>query len=224
MRDARDYASDGCYEPQLSGTSWFTLGGLISTQPLEAALNQGKTWQSAGPVWFRGQRVSFTSEPAREIDSFERLIELYFKHMRWMYSKQVDGQIGIFGRMNTVCPAPLLSVFINDCLDKGLDYYEAGPRYNVIAPCFTGLSTLIDSLWAIRAMVFDPATAITSLPELVEALICNWGENMAEPFAMVLEGPARIEARAERFRRLREAAMALPRFGRGNPRGGCFRR
>ena len=224
LPDARDYACDGCYEPQLSGTSWFTLGGLTSTQPLEAALNQGKAWQSAGPVWFRGQRVSFTSEPARDIDSFERLIELYFKHLRWMYAKQVDGQIGLFGRMNAVCPAPLLSVFIEDCLDKGLDYYEGGPRYNVIAPCFTGLSTLIDSLWAIRALVFDKSTAATSLPELVEALICNWGQNMCEPFANVLEGPARIQARSERFRRLREAAMALPRFRPRQSRGGRVRR
>ena len=222
LRDARDYACDGCYEPQLSGTSWFTLGGLTSIQVLEAALNQGKTWQSAGPVWFRGQRVSFTSEPAREIDSFERLIELFFKHLRWMYAKQADGQIGLFGRMNAVCPAPLLSVFIDDCLEKGLDYYEGGPRYNVIAPCFTGLSTLIDSLWAIRALVFEPPTAVTSLPELVDALRCDWGENMAEPFVNVLEGPARIEARAERYRRLREAAMKLPRFGRGNPEVDAF--
>ena len=73
-----------------------------------------------------------------------------------MYAKQADGQIGLFGRMNAVCPAPLLSVFIDDCLEKGLDYYEGGPRYNVIAPCFTGLSTLINSLWAIRALVFEP--------------------------------------------------------------------
>jgi pyruvate-formate lyase len=222
LQDARDYACDGCYEPQLSGTSWFTLGGLIATQPLEAALNQGKAWQSAGPAWFRGQKVSFTSEPPREIVSFEQLTELYFKHLRWMYAKQLDGQIGIFARMNTVCPAPLLSVLVKDCVDKGLDYYEGGPRYNVIAPCFTGLSTLVNSLWAIRALVFDRITAVTSLPELVEALICNWGENMAEPFVNVLEGPARIQARAERFRRLRAAAMALPRFGRGNPEINTF--
>jgi pyruvate-formate lyase len=124
--------------------------------------------------------------------------------------------------MNAVCPAPLLSVFIDDCLEKGLDYYEGGPRYNVIAPCFTGLSTLIDSLWAIRALVFEPSTAVTSLPELVEALRCDWGENMVEPFVNVLEGPARIEARAERYRRLREAAMKLPRFGRGNPEVDAF--
>ncbi|HTR85268.1 MAG TPA: Dyp-type peroxidase [Reyranella sp.] len=216
LRDARDYACDGCYEPQLSGTSWFTLGGLTLPQVLEAALNQGKTWQSAGPVWFRGQRQSFTSEPPREIQSFEHVIELFFKHLRWMYAKQADGQISIFGRMNQVCPAPLLSVFINDCLKKGLDYYEGGPRYNVIAPCFTGLSTLIDSLWAIKAMVFDRTTAVTSLPELVEALMCDWGENMVEPFFNVLEGPARIGARSERYKRLRAAAMEQPRFGRGH--------
>ena len=222
LPDARDYACDGCYEPQLSGTSWFTLGGLIATQPLEAALNQGKAWQSAGPVWFRGQKVSFTSEPVRDITSFEQLIELYFKHLRWMYSKQLDAQISLFARMNAVCPAPLLSVLVKDCVDKGLDYYEGGPRYNVIAPCFTGLSTLVNSLWAIRALVFDRTTAATSLAELAEALLCNWGENMAEPFMNVLAGSARIEARAERFRRLRAAAMALPRFGRGNPEVDTF--
>jgi Dyp-type peroxidase family len=216
LADARAYASDGCYEPQLAGTSWFTLGGMISTQPLEAALNQGKAWQMAGPAWFRGQKVSFTSEPARAIESFDRLIELYFTHLRWMYAKQVDGQLGIFGRMNAVCPASLLSVFVEDCQDRGLDYYEGGPRYNVVAPCFTGLSTLIDSLWAIRAMVFDPATATTSLPELVDALRCDWGEHMVEPFVSVLEGPARIEGRAERFRRLRVVAMALPKYGHGH--------
>ena len=160
--------------------------------------------------------MSFTSRPAHQIDSFDDLVELYFTHLRWLYAKQVDGQLGLFGRMNDVCPAPLLSVFIDDCQDKGLDYYEGGPRYNVVAPCFTGLSTLVDSLWAIRALVFDEATAVTSLPELVDALRCDWGEHMVEPFISVLDGSARIEARAERFRRLRADAMALPRFGHGH--------
>jgi pyruvate-formate lyase len=45
---------------------------------------------------------------------------------------------------------------------------------------------------------------------------------MAEEFVNVLEGPAQIEARAERYRRLREAAMKLPRFGRGNHEVGAF--
>lgn len=213
---ARDYACDGCYEPQLSGKNWFTLGGMATPAALEAALNQGKSWLLAGPVWFRGQRISFTSKPAREIRTFNELVDLYFLHLHWMYAKQVDGMVGLFAQMNAVCPSPLLSLFVDDCIDKGLDYYGGGPRYNVVAPCFTGLSTTIDSLWAIKAMVFDENTAATSLPELVEALLCDWGHNMVEPFVSTLAGSARIEARAERFRQLREVAMALPKYGRDN--------
>jgi hypothetical protein len=97
-----------------------------------------------------------------------------------------------------------------------LDIYAGGARYNMIAPCFTGLSTLINSLWAVRAMDFDPETACTSLPELVEALICDWGYKMVEPFISPLMGETRINAQAERFKRLREVAMSLPRFGRGH--------
>nr|QKW93937.1 4-hydroxyphenylacetate decarboxylase large subunit [Vitiosangium cumulatum] len=216
LQDARNYACDGCYEPQLVGKNWFTLGGMSLLQPLEAALNQGKSWATAGPMYFRGQRVSFTSPPPKEIRSFEQLLELFFEHLRWMYAKQADGLLGVFGTMNAVCPSPLLSVFIDDCLDKGLDFYEGGARYNMVAPCFTGSSTVINSLYAIQKMVFDPDTAVTSLPELVEALICDWGHRMDEPFISTLAGPARIEAKAERYKKLREVAMALPRYGRGH--------
>jgi Dyp-type peroxidase family len=216
LKAARDYACDGCYEPQFVGQNWFTLGGTSVLMPLEAALNQGKAWSSAGPMFFRGQRVSFTSPPPKELRTFEQVRELFFEHLRWMYAKQVDGLLGVYGQMSAVCPSPLLSVFVDDCLEKGLDLYEGGARYNVVAPCFTGLSTAINSLYAIQKMVFDPDTAVTSLPELVEALICDWGHKMEEPFVSSLVGPARIAGRAERFKKLREVAMALPRYGRGH--------
>jgi pyruvate-formate lyase len=213
---ARDYACDGCYEPQFVGRNWFTLGGVITLQSLEAALNRGKSWATAGPMYFRGQRVSFTSQAPTEITSYEQLEDLFFEHFRWMFARQTDQLLGVFGQMSAVCPSPLLSCFVDDCVDKGLDYYAGGARYNVVGPCFTALANTIDSLWAIRQMVFDPRTAVTSLPELVEALICNWGESMHEPFVSTLAGPARITARADRFRRLRSVAMGLPKYGRGN--------
>lgn len=213
---ARDYACDGCYEPQFTGRNWFTLGGVITLQALEAALNRGKSWASAGPMYFRGQKVSFMSEDPARITSYARVEELFIEHLRWMYARQTDQLLGVFGQMSAVCPSPLLSCFVDDCVDKGLDYYSGGARYNVVGPCFTALANTIDSLWAIRHMVFDPRTAVTSLPELVEALICDWGESMVEPFANTLAGPARIAARADRFRRLRAVATGLPRYGRGD--------
>src|SRR5690349_14469375 len=65
-------------------------------------------------------------------------------------------------------------------------------------------------------MVFDPETAVTSLPELVECLICDWGNKMIEPFISALAGPVRTEARASRFKYLREIALSLSKYGRGN--------
>jgi Dyp-type peroxidase family len=214
---ARDYACDGCYEPQFVGKNWFTLGGLNTLQVLEATLNQGKSWQTAGPMYFRGQRVSFSSPNPKDLTTFDEVLTLFFKHLSWMYAKQVDGQLATFGRMSAVCPSPLLSCFIDDCVDKGLDYYAGGARFNVIGPCFIALPNVINSLYAVRHLVFDPATAVTSLPELVEALTCDWGESMTEPFISTLAGAGRIAARAERFRDLRAVAMALPRYGRGDP-------
>lgn len=211
---ARDYACDGCYEPQFVGKNWFTIGGLNALQILEATLNQGKSWLTAGPMYFRGQRVSFTSPNPKDLTTFDDVVNLFFRHLSWMYAKQVDGLLAAFGQMSAVCPSPLLSCFIDDCLDKGLDFYAGGARFNVVGPCFTALPNAINSLYAVRHLVFDPTTAVTSLPELVEALICDWGESMIEPFISTLAGEGRIAARAERFRDLRALAMALPKYGR----------
>lgn len=216
LRDARDYAADGCYEPQLSGKSWFTLGGVNTLQALEAAMNQGKSWALAGPQWFRGQRVSFTSERPEQIRTYEALEDLVVKHARWIYAKQANGLIATYGQMQKVCPSPLLSVLVEGCLEKGLDFYEGGPLYNAVAPGLTAIPNLVNALWAIRTMVYDKDTAVTSLPELTQALICDWGWSMTEPFISTLAGPARIAAQAERYKRLRAVALALPRYGRGH--------
>eukprot|EP00250_Pteridium_aquilinum_P022195 c25321_g3_i1 orf=899-4873(+) len=213
---ARDYTCDGCFEPQLTGCNWFTLGGFVTLVALEAALNQGKSWATAGPIYFRGQRVSLTTIPPKQIQTFEQLLDLFFNHLKWMYSKDVDSLLSTFGNMAASCPAPLLSLLTNDCLDKGLDIYGGGARYNVLAPCFTALPNTINSLYAINQLVFNKDSAMTSLPELVQCLISNWGYSMQEPFVNVLQGPARIEGQAERYKSLREAALALPRYGRGN--------
>ncbi|WP_228122750.1 Dyp-type peroxidase [Saccharothrix syringae] len=213
---ARDYACDGCYEPQFPGKNWFTLGQVNMLHVLEATLNQGKSWLTAGPMYFRGQRVSFTSAKPADLTTFDQVLELYFKHLSRMYAKQVDGQLAAFGQMSEVCPSPLLSCFVDDCVETGLDYYAGGARYNVIAPGLIALPNAINSLLAIKHLVYDPTTAATSLPELVEALMCDWGESMTEPFTNSLVGEGRTAARAERFRDLRGAALTLPRYGRGN--------
>ncbi len=219
IEDAHNYAADGCYEPQFVGANWFHLGGVILLQPLEYALNQGRQIQSAGPVDLLGKNMSFRSPDASEITTYQQLEELFFKHLKWSYAKQMEGTVADFGRLEGVYPAPLLDLFINDCLAKGQDIYGGGARYNVFGPCFTSLANTINSLWAIKTMCFDETTAVTSLPELVQALLSNWGKSIIDPLVhstLLADDNALTADAVKRFDHLRIIALGLPRWGRGH--------
>lgn len=50
---------------------------------------------------------------------------------------------------------PLLSCLVNDCLERGEDIENGGARYNWIMPSFVGIANVVDSLYAIRELVFE---------------------------------------------------------------------
>jgi Dyp-type peroxidase family len=217
--DAHDYAADGCYEPQFVGANWFHLGGIILLQPLEYALNQGRQIQSAGAVDLFGKNMSFRSPAASDISNYQQLEELFFKHLEWSYAKQMEATLQDFGRLEDIYSSPILNMFINDCLAKGQDLYAGGARYNVFGPCFTSLANTINSLWAIKTMCFDEETSVTTLPELVQALLSNWGESIIDPLVhptLLEENHPLIADTGKRFKHLRSIALQLPRWGRGN--------
>ncbi|RQO75496.1 formate acetyltransferase [Pedobacter sp. KBW06] len=216
MKSAQNYACDGCYEPQFPGENWFSLGGFSTLQPLECALNQGRTYSSAGQSYLFGQTVSLNSKPADQIKSFDELVKIYFDHFELLNRKAFNGQLMGYGANTKFCPAPLLNVLMDDCLAKGLDFYSGGPKYSIYGPCYISLSSAINSLYAIKVMVFDDKNAVTTLPELLECLCCDWGYKMTEPFISNLAGESRIAGRSDRFKRLREMALGLPRYGRGH--------
>jgi Dyp-type peroxidase family len=216
MQSAQNYACDGCYEPQFPGENWFSLGGFSTLQPLECALNQGRTYSSAGQSYLFGQTVSLNSKPADQIKSFKELVEIYFQHFELLNRKAFNGQLMSYGANTKFCPAPILNVLMDDCLAKGQDFYSGGAKYNIYGPCYISLSSTINSLYAIKTMVFNDKNAVTTLSELLECLCCDWGYKMTEPFISNLAGDSRIASRSERFKQLRDIALSLPRYGRGH--------
>jgi Dyp-type peroxidase family len=216
IESARNYACDGCFEPQFPGENWFSLGGFSTLEPLECAMNRGRTYSSAGSSYFKGKAISLTTKPAEQIETYEDLESLYFQHFKLLNQKRIGGQLMGFGANTAFCPAPLLSVLIDDCIAKGMDYYSGGAKYNIYGPCYVALSATINSLWAIKQLVYDNKKAVTSLPELLDCLSCDWGYDMSEPFISKMAGEARITAQADRYKRLREIALSLPRYGRGH--------
>jgi len=69
-------------------------------------------------------------------------------------------------------PAPFLSVVIEDCISKGRDYYDCGPRYNTNYIQCTGLGTTTDSLSALKKHVFEEQNF--SMERILDAVAKNF--------------------------------------------------
>lgn len=216
LEAARNYVCDGCYEPMIEGQCEFMFGNVTLLDPLELAMNQGARITEAGPVFLRGQKVSFRSPPAAQITSFEQLQALYLEHLRWLTVQFFNNVLVNYGSLWNYCPCPLLSVAVDGCVESGRDLTNGGTKYHLIAPMFLAGAVAIDSLYAVKKLVYDEDTAVTTLPELLVALQNDWGYAMTEPFQSVLAGDLRSEERARRFKQIRAAALALPKFGTGN--------
>jgi Dyp-type peroxidase family len=217
LERARDYACDGCYEPMIAGASEFAFSNVAPLDALELTLNEGAKWGMAGPEYLRGWKVTFRSPKAADIASFDELRAIYATHLEWLVVQFFNGVLVNYGNVAKVCPDPLLSSVIEGCVESGRDLTAGGAAFHIVAPMFVGLATTIDSLYAIKKLVFDPETAVTTLPELLLALQADWGFAPQEPFESTLAGPVRTAATAERYQDLRAAALALPRFGSGHP-------
>jgi Dyp-type peroxidase family len=214
---ARDYACDGCYEPMIAGASEFAFSNVAPLDALELTLNQGAKWGMAGPEYLRGWKVTFRSPEAADIGSFDELRAIYTQHLEWLVVQFFNGVLVNYGNVAKICPDPLLSSVIEGCVETGRDLTAGGAAFHLIAPMFVGLATTIDSLYAIKKLVYDEETAVTTLPELLLALQGDWGFDLQEPFESSLAGPVRSAATAERYQDLRAAALALPRFGTAHP-------
>lgn len=90
---------------------------------------------------------------------------------------------------------------------------------STVAPLCIGVANTIDSLYAIKKLVFDPESARVTLPELVRCLICDWGYNMIEPYQDKSLGPANAAANAVRYQELRQVALELPKWASGDGDG-----
>lgn len=93
----------------------------------------------------------------REYASFDELIAEYFEVLDSRIKANFEEQcrqriIRLENSLN-----PLLSCFVNDCLKRGVDIERGGAVYNWIMPSFVGMANLVDSLYAVKRLVFDEA-------------------------------------------------------------------
>ncbi|MGA8903443.1 MAG: trans-4-hydroxy-L-proline dehydratase [Candidatus Bathyarchaeia archaeon] len=166
VEDARSGGISGCVETGCFGKEAYILTGYLNLPKiLEITLNNGvdpRTGKTIG---------STTGDPAG-FKSFDELFDAFTKQLKHFVDIKVRGSNIIERLFAEQMPAPFLSTLIDDCILKGRDYNDGGPRYNTTYIMPVGIGTLTDSLAAIKRHVFDEKQL--SMEQLLKTLEKNF--------------------------------------------------
>ncbi|MCP4763824.1 MAG: glycyl radical protein, partial [archaeon] len=167
IEEARDYGLIGCVEPASSGNSFScTSGNDISLAGvLEMVLNNGK-------LRMMGKRTGLKTGKFEDFKSFEEILEAYKKqlfHTIEKISKHIDVKDKIYSRE---FHNPYISLTFEGCIENGTDMTQGGAKYSFGSIGGRGISTVADSLIAIKKAVFEDK--IVTLKELKKALNSNF--------------------------------------------------
>jgi formate C-acetyltransferase len=166
VEDARSGGISGCVETGCFGKEAYILTGYLNlAKILEITLNNGVDPST-------GRKVGATSGGPAGFKSFDELFDAFNKQLKHFVDIKVRGSNIIERLFAEQMPAPFLSTLIDDCVVKGRDYNDGGPRYNTTYIMPVGIGTLTDSLAAIKHHVSDEKQL--SMEQLLTALKHNF--------------------------------------------------
>ena len=164
--DARNGGASGCVETGAFGKESYILTGYFNlTKILEITLNNGVDPQTDKQIGIQ------TGDP-KSFQSFDEIIEAYKKQINYFVDIKIKGNVIIERLYAEYLPAPFMSLLIDDCISKGIDYNNGGARYNSSYIQGVGIGSTTDSLTAIKYNVFDKKKF--SMEELLTALGKNY--------------------------------------------------
>jgi len=152
LNDAREGGCSGCIEVGAFGKEAFLLTGYLNVPKiLEVTLNNG-----IDPV--TGKIAGIATGDPRDFKTYDELYAAFLEQLNFIVETKIRISNYIDRMFAKYAPAPFLSVVIEDCISKGRDYYDGGPRYNTNYIQCTGLGTTTDSLATLKTHVFDKQT------------------------------------------------------------------
>ena len=154
LEEAREFTNDGCWEAIIPGKTAFIYSPCDMMQPLFRALNLDKDVPLEADD-FETVYGRFTAELGREIDNLQKALD------------------GSWNDPNN--PNPLVSMFVEGCIEKGRGYYERGPKYTVNGIHYGGVSDTANSLLVLKKLVFEEN--YIGLNHFVNILRHNWEGN-----------------------------------------------
>lgn len=166
VEDARCGGISGCVETGAFGREAYILTGYFNLpKVLEITLNNGIDPRT-------GKKIGIETGDARAVSSYEELFSAFRRQLHWFVDVKVRGNNVIERLYADQMPAPFLSLFVEDCIAKGKDYNNGGPRYNSTYIMGVAPATCTDSLAAIKYHVFDRGSV--TMEQILGALAGNF--------------------------------------------------
>ncbi|MHA1791753.1 MAG: pyruvate formate lyase family protein [Promethearchaeota archaeon] len=159
---AFDYAQVGCLEPTSSGRTFGHTGAVLINlmSALELALGNGSSRKhpDLGPQ--TGDLASF-----KTFDDFFNAVK---KQLKFIISNATRLNNALGKSWRYLHPQPLLSAIFEGPVESGKCLLDGGATYNSSGVAFIALADLIDSLHAIKEIVFKKK--LYSFPKLVKII------------------------------------------------------
>ncbi len=148
--DALNYAVVGCVELSTPGKAlgWSDAAMFNLARLVEITLFGGK--DPAG-----GRQIGLETPPLDGMASFEEFEAAYDRQLAHFVPLMVQGCNIVDGVHAEVLPSPMLSLVIDDCIERGLDVTAGGAHYNFSGVQGVQVANVADSLAVVRQAVFE---------------------------------------------------------------------
>jgi formate C-acetyltransferase len=172
LEDAREYTFVGCGQVYPHGRGHGNYEDVVinSAKPLEYVLNNGRD-----PT--NGELRGLETGAADSLGSYEEFERVYRRQMDHHISRHIEW-VNERRRKNAGHTCDFLrSLFSYSCVERGLDWHANGTDYSEGMVDMVGLTTVTDSLLAVKLGVFGQKAI--SLPDLVKILNQDWQDEEA---------------------------------------------
>ena len=159
--EAANFANDGCWEVQIPGKTFFNYVPFDSLWVLQEKTLGGYR----SPV----EASDFETLYARYRSDLEAAVrDVAAKRACKCDRRDAEGN----WEWVKATPCTAVSLFEKGCVEKAQSYLEGGPVYNLISRHLASLADAVNSLYAIRKLVYEERRL--TLPEFCEILKKNW--------------------------------------------------
>ena len=166
LEDAREGGCSGCIEVGAFGKEAYLLTGYLNTPKiLEITLNNGVDPET-------GKKLGLETGEPRAFKTYEELYAAWRQQMIYFVNLKLSVNNYIERMFSLYAPATFLSLWIDDCIEKGRDYYSGGARYNTTYIQCTGLGTITDCLSVLKKHVFEDKRF--TMDQLLDAVARNF--------------------------------------------------